>query len=142
MQKLLVIIFLLGTLTFSVNAQCCSGAKEATSQAQKSECAKAESSTVKAYYFHATRRCETCQAVEKVTKETVETYGTKVSFQSINRETDADNELLKKYKVSGQTLIIVSGDKVVNLTNDAFMNARTKPAKLEAKIKKTIDGML
>jgi len=98
---------------------------------------------VQVYYFHATRRCATCKAVEDVSKEAIkEYYGDKVSFESINSEEEKDNPLLKKYKVSGQTLLIINGDKKVNLTNDAFLNARTNPDKLKAKIKKTIDSMM
>ncbi len=101
------------------------------------------SSTVQVYYFHATRRCATCEAVEKVTKETLaENYGAKVPFQSINREEEKENPLVKKYEISGQTLLVVKGDQVVNLTNDAFMYARTSPDKLKAKIKETIDALL
>lgn len=95
------------------------------------------------YYFHATRRCATCNAVESVAKKALkEYYGDKVSFASINREKEKDNPLIKQYKISGQTLIIIKGDKAVNLTNYAFMNARTNPEKLKAKIKTTIDSMI
>lgn len=98
--------------------------------------------TPKVYYFHSTARCITCQTVEKVTKEAVkEFYGDKVSFLSVNNDDKTNESLMKKYRVSGQTLLIVKGDKVVNLTNDAFMNARTKPEKLKAKIKSTVDSL-
>jgi hypothetical protein len=53
-----------------------------------------------------------------------------------------DKSLIEKYKVGGQTLLIIKGDKVVNITNDAFMNARTNPDKLKAKIKLTVDSMI
>ncbi len=141
MKKLISIfsfILILGVV--SVSAQCCAGASK-----DKTNCSgKVQSdSTVKAYYFHATRRCATCEAVEKVTKEALtEYYGNKITFEAINREKDKDNPLIKKHKVSGQTLLILKGDKVVNLTNFAFMNARTKPKKLKAKIKATVDSMI
>jgi len=70
-----------------------------------------------------------------------DTYGNKVPFQSINIENDASKSLVKKYKITGQALLIVKGEKVVNLTNDAFLNVRTKPEKLKAKIKTTIDSL-
>lgn len=102
---------------------------------------KKEISEVKVYYFHATRRCETCLAVENVTKKAVEEYyGDKVFFESINRETN--NQLVNKHQISGQTLLIIKGDKVVNLTNDAFLNALSNPDKLKSKIKSTIDSMM
>lgn len=81
----------------------------------------ADAGEVKAYYFHATRRCATCQAVEEVSKEAIKKYyGDRVTFESINRDEDKDNPLMTKYKINGQTLLIVSKDKKVNLTNDAF----------------------
>ena len=102
-----------------------------------------DSKDVKVYYFHATARCVTCKAVEEVTQKTLkDSYGDKVPFVSIDREKEKDNPLIKKYKVAGQTLLVVEGDNVVNLTNDAFLNARTKPKKLSSKLTSTIDKML
>lgn len=126
----------------SLSAQCCNKAKN--NNGTNPSCVTTQkTAAIKAYYFHATRRCATCEAVESVTKETLkEFYGEKVSFESINREEEKENALIKKYNVSGQTLLIVNGDNVVNLTNDAFLNARTNPDKFKTKIKTTIDPML
>jgi len=128
----------------AVSAQNNSSAKEdQPTDAQVAVSENKNAGKVLVYYFHATRRCATCKAVEAVSKEAIkEYYGDKVSFESINREEEKDNPLLKKYKVSGQTLLIINGDKKVNLTNDAFLNARTNPDKLKTKIKKTIDSMM
>ena len=145
MKKLFSIIsFVLFAGFVSVNAQSNDLLAQNSTDMQKNEFVKtSKTDKVKAYYFHATRRCATCQAVEAVTEKAIkEYYGKKVSFESINRETNKDNPLVKKYKISGQTLLIIGGDKVVNLTNDAFMYARTNPDKLKAKIKKTIDSMM
>jgi hypothetical protein len=138
---MLSFVFVIGLL--SSNAQCCAKATPSC-ETGKTTMVQAQSNTdVKAYYFHATRRCATCEAVESVTKDALkEYYGDKVVFTSINNEKEKDNSLIEKYKISGQTLLIIKGDKVVNLTNDAFMNARTKPDKLKAKIKATIDSMI
>lgn len=144
MKRILSILSLIVFVgIYSSNAQCC--ATPCAAQAgTKANCAQTKSdSPVKAYYFHATQRCATCMAVEDVTKEALkEYYGDKIAFVSINSEKDAKNPLIKKYKVSGQTLIIVKGDQVTNLTNDAFLNARTKPEKLKEKIKATIDPII
>lgn len=97
---------------------------------------------VEVYYFHPTHRCETCMAVEEVTKEALKQYfGDQVVFKSINSEKDKNNPLIKKYKVSGQTLLVTKGDKSEDLTNFAFMNARTRPDNLKVKIKEMIDKM-
>jgi hypothetical protein len=144
MKRIFVILsVILTTGLLNANAQCCAGASKAEA-ITKSCCDKSrEVSEVKAYYFHATRRCATCQAVESVTKEALkEYYGDKVAFTSINHEEEKDNPLIEKYEISGQTLLIIKGDEVVNLTNDAFLNARTKPEKFKSKLKTTIDSML
>lgn len=99
-----------------------------------------KTSGVEVYYFHATNRCATCEAVEAVTREALKQYyGDQIGLKSINRDEDKDNAVMKKHKVAGQTLLILKGDKAVDLTNIAFMNALTKPEKLKAKIKETID---
>ena len=104
---------------------------------------KQTTNNVKVYYFHMTHRCATCQAVESVTKDALhEYYNDKVFFESINIEKENDNPLLKKYKVSGQTLLIIKGDKVIDITNQAFMNARTNPDKLKSEIKTTVDNLI
>lgn len=134
--------FILFMGVVGVSAQCCNEAtadNSLTSKAISTENQK--SSEVKAYYFHATRRCATCQAIEAVAKEAIkEYYGDKVTFESVNVE--KESPLLTKYKINGQTFLIVKGDKKVNLTNDAFLNARTKPDKFKSKIKSTIDSMM
>ena len=145
MQKVLSILSILFFVgIFSSNAQCCPGT--VISGPSASDCCSVvpqKSGEVKAYYFHATRRCETCQAVEKVTKETIsKNYKGKVEFISINREETANKEMVKKYKVNGQTLLLVKGDKTIDLTSPAFMYARNKPEKLAAKLKSSIDSML
>lgn len=116
-----------------------------TSTEIKADCntQKVGKTAVYAYYFHATRRCATCEAVEKVTQETLkEKYGEKVTFKSINREEDKDNPLLEKFQINAQTLLIVKGDESVDLTTNAFLNARSNPEKLQQKIIATVDEML
>ncbi len=138
----------LGILLFSgvvvLSIQGCQGAKADNpvySKIARAENQKAEE--VKVYYFHATRRCATCMAVEAVTKEALQDYyGDKVTFESINVEDEKESPLLAQYKIGGQTLLIVNGDKKVDLTNDAFLNARTNPDKFKSKLKSTIDSML
>ncbi len=121
---------------------CCSEKKVETKSCCSSSTQVAKGD-VHAYYFHATRRCATCEAVEKITAETLKNkYQDNVSFTSINREEEKENPLLSKYKVEGQTLILVKGDKVINLTTDAFMNARSNPEKFSAKLVSTVESLL
>lgn len=143
MKKIISIFsFVLLMSSFTSFGQCCDS-KKGVALNTGTECTNPQQKEViKAYYFHATRRCATCIAVEDVTSKTLsETYGDKILFESIDIEKDEDNSLIKKYKISGQTLLLIKGDKIVDLTNEAFLNARTNPEKLSKKIKKTIDSM-
>jgi hypothetical protein len=103
---------------------------------------------IEVYYFHFTRRCMTCNNVEKVSKEAVEQqYAEKVkageiTFKSINLDEKEGEAIGAKLKIEGQTLLIVSGDKRVDLTDKGFMYANDSPGKLKAEIKKAIDNML
>ena len=99
---------------------------------------------VEVYYFHNTRRCATCQAVESVTKETLEeTYpeemkNGEIIFQSLNIEDDENESLAKKFEISGQTLLFIKDGEKKDFTNDAFMYARSNPEKFKKKIKQFI----
>ncbi len=99
---------------------------------------------VEVYYFHNTRRCATCQSVESVTKETLEeTYpeemkNGEIIFQSLNIEEDENESLAKELEISGQTLLFIKDGEKKDLTNDAFMYARSNPDKLKKKIKQFI----
>ena len=103
---------------------------------------------IEVYYFHFTRRCMTCQNVEKVSKNAVETLypekvkGGQVSFQSINLDEKTGEAIGAKYKIEGQTLIVIAGDKKVDLTEKGFLYANDSPDKLKAEIKKAVDGFL
>lgn len=98
---------------------------------------------IEVFYFHYTHRCATCRAVEDEAKRAVsELYGDKISFASYNLD-EADGEAKgKSLEIAGQTLVIVSGDKKIDITNEGFMFARTNPEKLKAVIKEKIDGLL
>lgn len=98
---------------------------------------------VEVFYFHSTRRCVTCQAVEEVSKTTVaELYGETVKFTGYNLDEPEAAKKAEELEISGQTLLIVSGDTKINITNDGFMYARNNPDKLKQIIKGNIDPLL
>lgn len=98
---------------------------------------------VEVFYFHYTRRCATCKAVESVSRETIaELYGVKVRFADFNLDEEVGETKGKELGVSGQTLLIVAGDTKINITSEGFMNARSNPEKLKAIIKEKIDPLL
>ncbi|MGE5394616.1 MAG: nitrophenyl compound nitroreductase subunit ArsF family protein [Candidatus Saccharibacteria bacterium] len=105
--------------------------------------AVSEAAPIEAYYFHNTARCITCKTVEAEAKADLQSlYGTRVNFQSLNLEEESTKAIAKKLQVSGQTLLIIKGDKKVDLTNEGFLYARTNPKKFKALIKEKVDGLL
>lgn len=106
------------------------------------------SEDVQVYYFHNTKRCATCNAVEDETRVALEMFydekmkaGT-IDFTSLNLEEEEGKTIAEALQVSGQTLLIVKGETQINLTNEGFMNARTNPTKFHEIIKTQIDNLL
>jgi len=103
---------------------------------------------VEVYYFHFSRRCTTCINVENESRKSVETLYPEqvkkgeVTFQSVNLDEKDGEATGAKYKIEGQTLVVISGDKRVDLTDKGFLYANNSPDKLKAEIKKAVDGML
>lgn len=134
----LIVVGLLFSSLFSIQAQ---------DESQTKNSKETSIDKVEVYYFHNTRRCATCEAVEEVTKSSLEEFYSEelkngeVIFQSLNIEDDLNEALARKLKVSGQTLLIVKNGKKKDLTNDAFMYARSNPEKLTEKIHKTIGNI-
>jgi hypothetical protein len=117
-----------------------------TSQDQKST--GVDTDELQVYYFHFTKRCATCNAVENEAKLAIEMFYAdqvkegNIAFTSLNLEEEDGKKMAEQLKVSGQTLLLVKGDQMVNLTNEGFMNARTKPDKFHEILKSNIDKLL
>jgi hypothetical protein len=82
--------------------------------------------------FHSTHRCMTCNAIEKNTKYTLDTYfseelkADKITFQVVNVDEKENEKVAEKFEASGTSLIlnvIKKGKETqINLTDFAFMN--------------------
>jgi len=117
-------------------------------QSSKSNISNTKNDKIEAYYFHFTARCHTCRNVEAKAKESIEILYPeliqkgKISFQSVNLDDESSKTLAEKLNIYGQTLLIVKGDKKVNLTNEGFMYANSDPEKLKSIIKAKVDELL
>jgi len=104
--------------------------------------------TIDVYYFHATRRCYSCNNVENQSKAALEKLYPKqmesgdIVFHSVNFENAEGQRLSKELQTSGITLLIVKGKEKRDLTSEGFMYASRMPEKLQESIKKAIDPML
>lgn len=131
--KILVVAFIAVSMNVSCAAQTNNDDQSTT----------VSSNQVEVYYFHFSRRCATCNAVESVSKEAVEElYGHKVTFIGYNLDEEAGEAKGKELEVSGQTLLIVAGGTKINITSEGFMHARSNPDKLKAILKENIDRLL
>lgn len=137
--------FLFATLAISLMFMSCNQQAEVKETAAVTEPQTVETMV---YYFHYSHRCATCNAVEDVAKSSLsELYPElvkegKIGFQSLNLEEKDGEALGEKLEVAGQELIIVKADKKTDLTELAFMYARSNPEKLKEAIKGAIDDML
>jgi len=102
------------------------------------------SAKVEVYYFHFTRRCATCLSVEENAKKAVETlYADKVkkgeySFKGVNLDDESSKPIAEKLGIGGQTLLVVCGDKKIDITDKGFMNAHDFE-KMKEEIKKAVE---
>jgi hypothetical protein len=119
----------------------------ANSQTAKTTKAVSKVSKVEVFYFHYSRRCVTCQAVETETKKSIlaqyplQAKKGLITFTSINLDEKSSESIAAKCKAEGQSLLITSSNKRVDLTDKAFMYAKSNPIKLKAELKKTIDPL-
>ena len=105
------------------------------------------SSKVNVYYFHFTRRCATCMAVEENARKAVEAlYPDEIksgdySFTSLNLDEESAKEIANKLGVGGQAMMVVRGDKKLEITGAVWMAAHD-PDKMKTEIKSGIDKVL
>jgi hypothetical protein len=140
MKNLMVLSFALLLILggISCNAQ---GSK-------KLEAKVVASSQIEVYYFHFTRRCMTCNAVETESKKAVEAMypklvkSGKITFKAINLDDTSSKAAAEKCRAEGQSLLVIGGGKRIDLTSQGFMYAISNPEKLKAELKKAIDPLI
>ena len=121
------------------------GGLSCNAQDKKNADAQVEvSNKVEVYYFHFTRRCHTCESVERNAKLAFESlYADKIkagdySFKGINLDDACSKAIAEKLAVGGQSLLIVCGGNKVDITSQGFMNAQNLE-KMKEEIKKAVD---
>jgi hypothetical protein len=114
---------------------------------KKADANSTVSAKVEVYYFHFTRRCNTCMSVEENAKLAVESlYADKVksgeySFKGLNLDDANSKAIAEKLGVGGQTLLVVCGTKKIDITDKGFMNAHDLE-KMKDEIKKAVTNVL
>jgi len=59
-------------------------------------------------------------------------------FKFLSSDNSVNKKLVKEFGVNGSALIIVKGDKKTDLTNRAFLYARTQPEKFKQVLRETL----
>ena len=118
-------------------------------QTEKKQTVSANSGNdVEVYYFHRTARCVTCKTVEAEARKNIEMLYAdqvktgKISFTSLNLEEATGKAMGDKLGVNSQTLLIVKGDQKINITNEGFLYAVSKPDKFKEVIKEKVDPLI
>jgi len=118
-------------------------------QTEKKQTVSANSGNdVEVYYFHRTARCVTCRTVEAEARKNIEMLYPeqvktgKISFTALNLEEATGKTIGDKLSVNSQTLLIVKGDQKINITNEGFLYAVSKPEKFKEIIKEKIDPLM
>ena len=105
------------------------------------------SGKIDVYYFHYTRRCVTCETVENNTQLAIENINKKsaggdaIQYHVLNLDDAATKAVADKFKIGGQSLIVTAGEKKVDITGNAFINAKN-PVKIEEEISKATIKLL
>ncbi len=87
--------------------------------------------------FHGKKRCITCNAIEDLTREVVAELGNQDIVLKVI-DIDENEELSNRYEVAFSSLILVDGERVVNLTEMAFAHAKNEPEVFKAKLKEEL----
>jgi len=140
MKKLISFTFMLFFVTTFFAVHSIAGNK-----AEQTKVAK--SGNVEVYYFHYTRRCSTCVAVEEQTKKTLGVLfpaaikSGKLKFSGVNLDDKLSEKLAKRCKAEGQALLVISGAKRIDLTEEGFMYAVSNPEKLKQALRNAINTL-
>jgi len=85
---------------------------------------------VEVYYFHNTRRCATCEAIEEVTKASLNEFypeqvksGT-VIFKSLNIEEEANEDLAKRIHNTVEEYPVFVLDILTNKANSRYIGGQ------------------
>jgi len=108
----------------------------------------ADADYVQIVLFHLAQRCESCNAVEEETilllenEYTDELASGTVKFIALNFQSKHGREAARLLQASGQTLFVVRGDSIDDLTSPAFRDGSTHPEYYREAVRKALDQAL
>lgn len=113
-----------------------SAPKKTQAEAKQADC-------VEVLYFHGKKRCVTCNAIEKLTQEVVDSLGNnKIRMRIIDISEKEYEATADKYEVTWSSLILDHNGKVENLTEMGFAYAKNRPEEFKKRLTESIIQML
>lgn len=98
---------------------------------------------VEVLYFHGKQRCVTCNAIEKLTKEVVDSLNNdKIVMKIIDISQKENQPTADKYEVTWSSLILDRNGKVENLTDMGFSYAKNQPEEFKKKLTESLKSIL
>lgn len=91
-------------------------------------------------YFHTKQRCITCNAIEQLTKEVVDSLANEKIVMSVVDITQSE-AIADKYEVTWSSLVLDRGGKVVNLTDVGFSYAKNQPQQFKTKLVEALQNI-
>ena len=136
-------LILAGFMMLVISGASCNAQTE-----KKQTVSSSSGNDVEVYYFHRTVRCVTCKTVEAEARKNIEMLYAdqvktgKISFTALNLEEATGKTVGDRLGVNSQTLLIVKGDQKINITNEGFLYAVSKPDKFRDIIKAKVDPLI
>jgi len=87
--------------------------------------------------FHTEHRCITCNAIEKLSQETIK-GNNKISFVLYNVEDEKNAKIAEQFEATGTSLYNSKTKTTKDLTEMAFMYAKNEGEKFKTELKKEI----
>jgi len=85
------------------------------------------SASIEVIQFHSEHRCMTCNKIEELTKETLESYSS-IPFSLVNVDVAENEKMADEFEAAGTALFLYNPETGAKkeLTDFAFMNAMNK----------------
>lgn len=109
---------------------------QATAESKQNDC-------VEVLYFHGRQRCIACNAIEKLTKEVVDSLDNhKIVIKIIDISQKENEAIADTYEVTWSSLILDRNGKIENLTDMGFSYAKGQPDVFKQKLTESLTQIL
>lgn len=129
------ILFLIAVVISFISCGGNTSPQQATSPATRSD-------VTEVLYFHGKQRCITCNAIEQLTREVVDSLANdKVVMKIIDISRKENEAIADRYEITWSSLILDRNGKTENLTDMGFSYAKGQPELFKDKLIEAIQNI-